>query len=309
MGSSPARAVLPERSTSATLSSFGAPGAFSRFALAISNSSWIERPAAHLGNQDLLGLRRLDHTCGDVHVDAEVVAAELARLARVHAGSQARPVARDLDLPHAVASVERRRDGVVRVLEDGHRPVAEVLHDRAVVFGDRLVEHVADLAQQLDRRLVTDLERPRREPDEVREQQRDLLRPQPAAGRPRRGPARPGARPGRARVRRSAGRCAGAPDLAGDHLGRCVPGGRQGVAEPLVARKLPAQPARDRQQLGSAVGLHRPGPDPGQPPLLLVLGSPRAPRSRRPKAPTRRGRISALPSRARARARGSGPFG
>src|SRR5215208_5595397 len=113
----------------------------------------IERVAADLGDEHLLWLRRVDHARGDVDVDAEVVAAELPRLARVYAGPQARPMARHLDLPHAVASVERGEDRVVGMLEDRHRAVPEVLHHRPVVFGDRLVEHMADLAQQLDRGL------------------------------------------------------------------------------------------------------------------------------------------------------------
>jgi hypothetical protein len=69
--------------------------------------------------------------------------------------------------PHRVA------DGA----EDGHRPVPEPLDEAAPVLRDRSVLGAGDLTQELEGRLVTGLERPRRELHDVGEQDRDVDRP------------------------------------------------------------------------------------------------------------------------------------
>ena len=74
------------------------------------------------------------------------------------------------------------------------------------MLGDRRVLGGGDLAQQLQRRLVARLERPGREADDVREQDRDVEPFRDPGPAPRKAPATPAGRPARAREPRSAAR-------------------------------------------------------------------------------------------------------
>ena len=98
-------------------------------------------------------------------------------------------------------------------------------------------------------------------------------------------------------------------DLAGDDLGRRVAGGRERVAEALVAGQALAQPARHGEQLRRAVGLDRGGADAREAALVPVLGALELVRHAAEGCHKGAAAMSALPSRARARARVSGPFG
>ena len=61
----------------------------------------LELLARGLGDEHLTALGGVGHPRGDVDVDAEVVAAELARPAVVHPGAHGGAVAIDFHLPQA----------------------------------------------------------------------------------------------------------------------------------------------------------------------------------------------------------------
>ena len=63
--------------------------------------------------------------------------------------------------------------------KDGEKAVPEPLDDPSVTAGEGGLDCSRDLAQQLHRRLVARLERPGGEPDQVGEEDRDLLVPRP----------------------------------------------------------------------------------------------------------------------------------
>ena len=109
----------------------------------------------------------------------------------VHSCAHARTVPGDLDVFEALAGLEDRRGGLVGVAEDGHHPVAEPLDDLAAMRGHRRLDRSGDLAQQLERNVVTGLQRPVREADEVGEHDRQPIVAELAAGRRARPPPTP----------------------------------------------------------------------------------------------------------------------
>src|SRR3954469_5159107 len=90
-----------------------------------------------LGYEDRVGLGVLGQPRGDVHVDAQVVAADLARLADVQAGAQLRLVAVALDLAEVVAAFLDRLKRLERLGEHRHHPVAQPLDHAAAAVGYR----------------------------------------------------------------------------------------------------------------------------------------------------------------------------
>src|SRR5438105_120159 len=134
-----------------------------------------------LGHQHLPRLGRRRDPGGDVHVHPQVVATDLPRSPDVNAGADARLVALGLDLGETAVRFAHRAHGRARVREHRHVPVAEALHHLALVLLDRWLDGPGHLAQQLHGLGVPDLERPGRELDQVREEDRAALRsPTPA---------------------------------------------------------------------------------------------------------------------------------
>ena len=132
-------------------------------------------------HEDLARLGGFGESRGDIDVDAEVVASDLARAAQMNAGSKSWHVAIDLDRGRTLARDEGRLCGARGVPEDGHQAVAESLDDLATPFDDRRLDRLAHGAQQFDRRLVAGFQCPAREADDVGEQNRDVNFSAPAA--------------------------------------------------------------------------------------------------------------------------------
>src|SRR3954452_1658504 len=91
------------------------------------------------------------------------------------AGAQSRVVAANLDLLEALLPVERGPHGRLGVAQHGHDAVSEALDHLAAVILDRRLDRLADVAQELERELVTRLERPGRVVRYVGEQDRQVL--------------------------------------------------------------------------------------------------------------------------------------
>src|SRR3954467_5312263 len=104
-----------------------------------------------LRDEYLVGLGVLGQPRGDVHVDPQVVAADLARLAHVQAGAELRLVAVAFDLTEVVAAFLDRLERLGRLGEDRHHPVAQPLDHAAAAVGHRRLDRLADVAQQVDR--------------------------------------------------------------------------------------------------------------------------------------------------------------
>ena len=140
----------------------------------------------------------------------------------------------------------------MRLVERGHHPVAEPLHDLAAVGAHRRLDRVADVAQQVERRLVAGPHRPVREVDQVGEDDRQLASRR-AAPAPRSAPPRPAARSAPPRAAGSA-----APRSArrsgGHDLRLRLAAGRQRVAErlsPGSTSRRPLTAASIRRRLRS----------------------------------------------------------
>src|ERR1035437_4618605 len=133
------------------------------------------------GDEDLAGLGCLDEPGGDVDVDAEVVAADLARPPDVNARAQLGPIALRLQRSRALARGERRLDRARGVPESGHQTVAEPLDYLAPAPEDRGLDGVADVTEQGDGGTVAGLERPGRKAGEVGEEDRHVEVPATAA--------------------------------------------------------------------------------------------------------------------------------
>src|SRR3954447_13516180 len=125
-------------------------------------------------HEDLAWLRDSRHARRDVHVDAEVVAADLARPPEVDPGSELAAVAVRLDGTDGLARRARCPDRAFGVTEGGHHAVPQPLHEAPAVRGDRGVLVRTHSAQQLECRFVADLERPGREVDQVGEEDRHV---------------------------------------------------------------------------------------------------------------------------------------
>jgi hypothetical protein len=99
----------------------------------------------------------------------------------VDAGAHPRPVVR---APHAgqpPARLQHRLDGVLGFHEGGHQAVAQPLHDPPAAIGDRRLDGLAHVAQQLEGHRVARLQRPAGEVHEVGEHDGQLGIAAPAA--------------------------------------------------------------------------------------------------------------------------------
>ena len=146
------------------------------------------------------------------------------------------------------------------------------------MLDDRRLDDDADLAQQREHGCVTSAERPAREADQVGEQQRELVLAGAAAGALRQ--RLPHLQPGEPELLDHAlalGTQRG--DAAGDQLERRVAGGRQRIAEPLVAGQSPAQAARGREQASAGVESHRGATQPREAIVRVIAGPWIAPSS------------------------------
>src|SRR4051794_35832231 len=134
----------------------------------------VELLACRAGHQHLAFPGSLGDARGDVDVDPEVVASQLARAAHVNPCAQPRLVAVDAHFRHRATRLQRGRDRRAGTVEYGHQAVAQALYDPPAAIADRRLPHRPDLPKQLQRGLVTRFERPRGEVDEVREEDRKL---------------------------------------------------------------------------------------------------------------------------------------
>ena len=227
----------------------GVPSARSRFARPVRTPSRSDLGQQRIRDQDLSGLGRGGDSGSHVDVDAEVVAAELAGPAPVHPGAHPGLVPVDLDAADRVLGVEGGLDRCLGAQKGGHQAVAQALDDPALVLGDRRLHDGSHLAQQLEHGRIAGVQRPRREPDEVGEQQRQLAIAAATAGR---------LRDRLPHLKRRQAELLGdalAPGLKGshaarDHLDRRSAGGRQRVAELLVAREPAPNTSRGGHQRG-----------------------------------------------------------
>jgi hypothetical protein len=134
----------------------------------------VELEQDAVGDEDLAGLGGVAEAGRDVDVDAEVVAADLARAAEVDAGAQPGAEAFDLDRGDPFLSDKAGLDRAAGIPKRRHQPVAEALDDLALALGHRRLDRRRHLPQQPQRRLVARLQRPAREADQVGEQDCDV---------------------------------------------------------------------------------------------------------------------------------------
>ena len=132
----------------------GAPSARQTLTSSGSQRRRVDPDERTVGHEHLVGLRSFGHARRDVHIDPEIVAAELAGPAPVDPGPHPRPVAVDRYPDERLLCVKRGVDRVLCTSERRHHTVPETLDDPPVVGEDRGIDHHPDLAQQLERRRV-----------------------------------------------------------------------------------------------------------------------------------------------------------
>src|SRR3954465_10168770 len=135
----------------------------------------VEALSHGLGDEHLVGTRRLAQARGDVHVDADVVAADRPRAAEVETRAKLRVVAVGADLGAGDERGARGLHGLGGIGEDRHRAVAEPLDHLPAALLDRGAPGGVDAAKEVERALVPCGERPGGEPDQVGEEDRHLV--------------------------------------------------------------------------------------------------------------------------------------
>ncbi len=132
-------------------------------------------PAGRFGDEDLARLRDRADARGEVHVEADVVAALLDRLAGVDADADLDPLSRlaSLRLGDGPLDRDRAQDSRPSPPEGGHEAVAELLDDRTADLFDLLSDNGVVSTEHLPGGLVTFALRVVREPTDITEEDGD----------------------------------------------------------------------------------------------------------------------------------------